>query len=454
MDLRLISAIIVGKTVNLLINLKGGGGTAAPGLYALKIDPNLIEKLSSKIKKGSIVIAGTNGKTTTTRILSDILGSKYKIIHNRQGSNLLRGVASTLINNSTLAGNIKPDLAIWEADEAAFPEIVRQTSPKIIVLLNLFRDQLDRYGEIESIREKWSKEVAALPANTKLILSADDPSVAFIAKSFKGKPIYFGVEEHKLNLPLIENVADVRFCLNCGAPLAYNPIYSAHLGHWSCPQCHHNRPKPAISASNTKFNPDLSTSSQFSLLNSEFSIQYSLPGLYNVYNMLAAASAASVNGIDNKQILKSIENFQPAFGRFQKLEIAGKKAVIFLIKNPAGANEVLRTISSLPTTNYQLLTILNDNIADGRDVSWIWDTNWETVKGKVKSVNTAGTRAYDLALRLKHAGLDNITVHEDINTSLQEALAKLNTKDTLMILPTYTAMLELQKIVGGKWQKD
>jgi len=452
----LSAAISVGKFVNFLTNLQGGGGTAAPGLYALKIDPNLVEKLSGKIKNGAIVIAGTNGKTTTARITTDILATEYQTIHNRQGSNLLRGVASTLITSISIVGNIKSDLAIWEADEAALPEIVKQTKPKTIVLLNLFRDQLDRYGEVETIREKWSEAISTLPAETKLILNADDPSVAFIAKSFKGKPVYFGVEEKKIDLPIIENVADVRFCLNCGAPLKYDPIFSAHLGHWSCPKCHYDRPKPSISATNARFKPDLSTHLGLSIANRQSTVDYKLPGLYNVYNVLAAAATAKLLGIDDKQIIKAIEDFQAAFGRFQKMDIKGKKAVVFLIKNPAGANEVIRTIS--PLKNVSLLTILNDNIADGRDVSWIWDTNWEVLKGKFKSINTSGTRAYDIALRLKYADMNNISVHEDINTSFQESLDKLGTKDTLLILPTYTAMLELQGILkkygGATWHKQ
>ena len=447
-----MTAIFVGKIANALTNLKGGGGTAAPGLYALKIDPNLVKKLSSKIQNGSIVIAGTNGKTTTTRILSDILSSNNKIIHNRQGSNLLRGVASTLITHCSLTGRIDSELAIWEADEAALPEIIKQRFPNTIVLLNLFRDQLDRYGEVETIRKKWAEAISALPKETKLILNADDPSVSFIAKSFKGKPIYFGVEEKKLNLPIVENVADVRFCLNCGEPLVYNPIFSAHLGHWSCPKCHYDRPRPSISASGLEFNPDLSTRLNLSIANCISTIDYKLPGLYNIYNVLAAAAAAKSIGIDDKQIVKSIENFEPAFGRFQKLEIKGKKAVIFLIKNPAGANEVIRTISSL--SNISLLAILNDNIADGRDVSWIWDTNWEILKGKFNVINTSGTRAYDITLRLKYADMNNINVHEEIKTSIQKSIDNLDTKDTLLILPTYTAMLELQKIIGGKWSRE
>lgn len=452
MDLRLITAIIIGKTINQLLRLKGSGGTAAPGLHALKIDPHLVKKLSIKIKNGSIIISGTNGKTTTARITSDILSAKNRVIHNRQGSNLLRGVASTLVKNCSLMGNLDFDWGIWEADEAALPEILSQTAPKTVVLLNLFRDQLDRYGEVETVRTKWSKAVSQLPPSAILILNVDDPNVSFVAKSFKGKPLYFGVEDKNLDLPTVENVADIRFCLNCGSKLAYNPIFSAHLGHWSCPKCHEHRHKPSVSASNLQFNSNLSSKLQLTMNHKPITVNYSLPGFYNVYNILAATSAALSSGVNTKQIVESIKSFQPAFGRFQKLKVKGKNAVVFLIKNPAGANEVIRTISSLQNTH--LLAILNDNIADGRDVSWIWDTNWEVLKDKFKSTTTSGIRAYDMSLRLKYAGMNNINTHEDINNSLENSLRKLRTKDTLLILPTYTAMLELQKILGEKWHND
>lgn len=453
MDLRLFLAILIGKTINVLISLKSGGGTAAPGLYALKIDPNLIKKLHKNIKNGAIVIAGTNGKTTTARILYDILSTQNKVIHNRQGSNLLRGIASTLVKQSSLFGSIQENLAIWEADEAAMPGIIEQTSPKMLVLLNLFRDQLDRYGEIETIRSKWQKAIANLPASTSLVLNADDPQIAIFEKSFKGKSIFYGVEQNDLHLPIVENVADVRFCLNCGTKLEYITIFSAHLGHWSCSKCHYSRPKTTISATDLEFDTDLSTQAVITMNHEPITINYPLPGLYNVYNVLAAV-AASYKAQEGKIIQKAIENFKPAFGRFQKMKLEGKNAVIFLIKNPAGANEVLRTIS--PLQNINLLAILNDKIADGRDVSWIWDTNWEAIKNKFSVVTAAGIRSYDIALRLKYAGMSNINVHEDIKYSIKKSLSNLNTNNTLVILATYTAMLELQKDIeefgGNKWQ--
>lgn len=460
MDLKLTVAILTSKIIGRLIKLTGGGATAAPGLYALKVDPSVIKKLTKKIKYGSIIISGTNGKTTTARLIADILGTKYKIIHNRQGSNLLRGIASTLISQSSLAGNLNKNFAIWEIDEATLPEALSQLSPKIIVLLNLFRDQLDRYGEVDTTRQKWSKALEKLPRSTTLILNADDPGLSTLKNSFKGKVFYFGINDKKINLPTIANVADVKHCLNCGSPLQFQTILSGHLGHYSCPNCNLKRPHPEVFAQNLNFLKDLSTSAQLSIFNSQFSISYNLPGLYNVYNVLAAASTGHLLNIENTLIKQKIKSFSTVFGRFEKLRINDKQVIIFLIKNPTGANEVLRTIASDPKLN--ILAILNDNIADGRDVSWIWDTSWEILTGRTKRLSISGIRRWDLANRLKYADikLSKNDVYKDISYSIKASVDSLNNKDTLYILPTYTALLSMHKAISAlgkgitKWQEQ
>lgn len=454
MDLKLFLAVLVGKTISAIIKLKGGGATAAPGLYALKIDPDLVKKLSITNNLQSILVSGTNGKTTTSRLISDILSTKFKIIHNRQGSNLLRGIASTLISS-----NKKAELAIWEVDEATLSDAIENTNPKIIVLLNLFRDQLDRYGEIDSTRKKWQVAIGKLSKDTTLVLNADDPQMAYLAKSFRGKVVYFGVEEKTINLPQVENVADIKYCLNCNTKLNYDILYSSHLGHYTCPNCEIKRPKTQIYANNLKFKSDLATSLTLTINNKLETIDTSLPGFFNIYNILAASSVGQLHKIDKNEIKNKIENYQSAFGRFQKLKIKDRKVITFLIKNPAGANEVLRTIAQLKNIN--ILPILNDNIADGRDVSWIWDTNWEILKSKTNQITTSGTRAWDMALRLKYAGLkvNKTNVHEQINNSINSAINQLNKDNTLIILPTYTSLLEVQETLnklGGqtKWQKQ
>jgi len=456
-DPKLILAIFVGKLTSALIKLKGGGATAAPGLYALKIDPDLVKKLSKIYNLESILVSGTNGKTTTSRLISDILNSHYQVIHNRQGSNLLRGIASTLI--SGFSNGRRSDIAIWEIDEATLPEAIEHTNPKTIILLNLFRDQLDRYGEIDSTRKKWQEAISKLPKTTTLILNADDPQMSYLAKFTKGKVIYFGVEEKVINLPQVENVADIKYCLNCGSKLDYDILYSSHLGHYTCPKCEIKRPKPTVFANNLKFNPDFTTILTLTMNNELLTINSSLPGFFNVYNILASATLGQLYGVKNPAIKNKIETFQSAFGRYQTLSINGKNVATFLIKNPAGANEVLRLIAQ--RNNLNILAVLNDNIADGRDVSWIWDTNWEILSDRTKNVSTSGTRAWDMALRLKYAGfkVDKTNVHEHINTSINATINSLSKNDTLIILPTYTSLLSVQKTLnelGGqtKWHKQ
>jgi len=459
-DLKLFLATLAGKILAFVIRLFGSGATAAPGLIALKIDPNFVRKLNRKIKFGSVIVSGTNGKTTTTRLIYDILSTKYKVIHNRQGSNLLRGIASTLIANSSILGKLKFDLALWELDEAILPEAIENVSPKTIVLLNLFRDQLDRYGEVDSIRAKWQKSLRTLPKNTTLILNCDDPGISILENSFAGKKIFFGVSDSKVKLPAVVGVADVKHCLVCGAGLIFTAQLSAHLGHYRCSNCDFRRPTPNVSTVNLNFKPDFSTSITLSTNGQTLNINYSLPGLYNVYNILAAAAVSSHYNIDFSTVKNKIKEFSTAFGRFQKTKIKDRKLVTFLIKNPAGANEVIRTISQLSKIN--LLVILNDKIADGRDVSWIWDTDWEILKDKVDNIFISGIRRFDMALRLKYAGfkLSKNNIYKEVNYSILNALQKLSTKDTLIVLPTYTALLDVQKTLNregekvAKWQKQ
>jgi UDP-N-acetylmuramyl tripeptide synthase len=459
-DLKLFLAIFVGKIIKLIINVKGGGATAAPGLYALRIDPNLVNKLSKKVKKGSILISGTNGKTTTTRLVSDILSTKYKVIHNRQGSNLLRGIASTFISKTNFLGQVDGDIALWEVDEATLPQAIEHTSPSLIALLNLFRDQLDRYGEVDSVRKKWQRAISGLSKNTTLVLNADDPGISYLSGEFKGKTIFFGVEDNKIDLPIVENISDIKHCPNCGHVLIFSDVLSAHLGHYQCENCDFERPMPSVSASDAHFYSDFSTAIKLNVKGQLSNVKYDLPGLYNVYNVLAATAVCLASNAEKITILEKIPLFSAAFGRFQKITIKGKHVFIFLIKNPAGANEIIRTISQ--KENLNILAILNDNFADGKDVSWIWDTNWEVLKNKTKNTWISGIRRWDLATRFKYAEikLSKNNVYKDINYSINQILLQLSSNDTLIILPTYTSLLSVQNVLRSlekgltKWQKQ
>lgn len=459
MDIRFFTALFIGKLTSLMLKISGSGATAAPGLYALNIDPDFVKKFSKKIKGGSIIVSGTNGKTTTTRLIASLLKKKYRVIHNRQGSNLLRGLASIFINHSTFTGTIDADIALWEADEAVLPQIAHITNPKTVILLNLFRDQLDRYGEIESIRKSWQEMLEKLPTSTCIILNEDDPGIKYLQKFTKGNFTTFGIEDKKINLPQITNVSDVKHCPNCNSNLIFTVVFSAHIGHFECTSCQLKRSLPNIYASNLQFSKGFKTSIKLNVNKKNIPLKLTLPGLYNVYNVLAASTLAINEQINLDDIKKELEEFSSAFGRFQEFKIKNKKVIIFLIKNPAGANEVLRTISL--EDNINILAILNDNIADGTDTSWVWDTNWEVLKDKIKDISVSGTRCWDLAIRIKYAeiNLSKNNIYKQLNYSITATIDDLDTKDTLLIVPTYTALLQTQKYLSKiskqqKWHKN
>ena len=379
--MRLTLAIILGKLIFFLTrNFKIGGGSTAPGLYALKIEPKLIEKLIKNIPK-NIIITGTNGKTTTARMLAHLAKEAgLKVIRNHTGSNLERGIASTLINYSSDA-----NLGVWELDEAAFNSIVPKIKPDIIIFLNVSRDQLDRYGEVDKVISNWSKTISKLDPKTTVLINADEPGLTKLKNAFKGKIEQFGKKDLK----------------------------------------------------NIKLNG--LKGSQFTIYNLQFTIN--LPGMYHIYDALAAISCAfRLNLPVNK-----LTNFQPAFGRFEKLPFG----YIFLIKNPAGTTQVFETIAPHIKPQDRLLLALNDNIADGTDVSWIWDSEFE----KLPKIYTyvSGTRAYDLAVRLKYADL-KATVEPNLKKALTASRKGLN--GSLFILPTYTAMLKLQRILAKQGLKS
>lgn len=445
-DPQLTFSILLGKLVKHLSRfLRIGGGTAAPGLIALYLDPALIQKITKNIPQGSIVITGTNGKTTTSRMLSEILRKEgLSPIHNRAGSNLLRGIASTLVEKANLLGKLGADIAIWEVDEAAMPQAILATRPKVIVITNLFRDQLDRYGEIDKLKKLWQEALKKTPAT--LILNSDDPAVAHLGHKRKGRVIYFGLSDTKQGRGVLPRIADAKYCPSCATPLLYEIVYASHMGDYRCLKCGHTKPQPQVTTEKiTKLEPD---KVEFILAakNKEAQISLAVGGLYNIYNALAAASCAYSLGIKAKSIRDGLSSFKAAFGRVEKIYVNGKTLSLYLVKNPTGFNEVINTLFSKAVKRSVLIAI-NDKIADGRDVSWLWDVDFEKLKGKLKSLTITGIRAQDLALRLKYAGVaNNFYINNDYEKAIQKALRG---KDkNLYLLPTYTAMLEIRKALN------
>jgi UDP-N-acetylmuramyl tripeptide synthase len=325
--------------------------------------------------------------------------------------------------------------------------VATDLDPSLIVLGNLFRDQLDRYGELELVAARWRELVARLDSSTTLVVAADDPLTASLAGGHPAVKRY-GIDDPSVALPVAPHASDTRFCVRCGHGYDYRAVYIGHLGDYSCPACGNARPALDVAARAINLRGLDGTAFDLCHAGSRVRVELALPGLYNVENALAAAALAVVLGEPLTVVASGLARFRGAFGRFQRLRVDDSELVLLLIKNPAGANEVLRI---LPAGDATLLFALNDRIADGRDVSWIWDVDWETVAPRLRHVVTAGTRAADAALRLKYAGVEEpaIEVVPDLAAALDRT-AELAGGGTGYVLPTYTAMLELQAVAARR----
>lgn len=444
---RLHLAILAGKTTHLATRaLRRGGGTAAPGLIAERINPNLLRQLTQSLPYGSVIISGTNGKTTTSRLLSFILqASGLRAIHNRSGSNLTRGLASTLVTTANLAGGLRADIGLFEVDEGALPTAALQIKPRVLILTNLFRDQLDRYFEVDQILLKWRQMLGKLPESTIVCLNADDPRLAQLGTYAKGPVVYFGIAESSHKLEKLPQAIDVMGCPDCNSQLAYEEVYLSHQGKYFCSSCHFRRPDLQVKASKIELKGLSGTSLELTTPNGKIHLEIGVPGFYNVYNGLAAAAGAAALGANLTAVERGIASFHAAFGRIERIPIGEKEILLTLVKNPTGFNEVLRMLGS--TEHEYLLLALNDLLADGTDVSWIWDVELEKLADQKTPVTVSGIRAWDLANRLKYAGVNPslIQVQGNITTALHQALDNTPPGKTLYILPTYTAMLELRQ---------
>ncbi len=432
--IKLYLAVSIAKTITFLVRSLGfGAASVLPGAIARRIEPKLLQLLSQQVKKGVILIAGTNGKTTTALLLCTILENKgFKIAHNSTGANLENGLATALIENTNLMGYLNVDYAILEVDENIVPKVLQPLQPNLIICLNLFRDQLDRYGEVDTISKKWTRAISTLPRETVVIPNADDPTLSYLGQQLHQRVLFFGLSEPENYLDSIPHAVDSIYCPRCGDPLDYQGVYLSHLGDFTCPSCGFNKSQPL-------------------LLSGEWS--QILIGLYNKYNTLAAVTAAQELGIDEPTIKNSIDNFQAAFGRAEDLLVSGKKVRILLSKNPVGTNETIRVVTQ--SQDKTTLLVLNDRIPDGTDVSWIWDVDTEKLVERGGTLIVSGDRLYDMALRLRYSqsSLDSkirLIVEEDLQQAIQIALENTPQNETLHILPTYSAMLEVRGILTGK----
>jgi UDP-N-acetylmuramyl tripeptide synthase len=423
----------------------GRGGTTAPGRLLLKLDEHAIGRLGRKLGKGAALLSATNGKTTTASMLAGILERAGEhVVRNRAGSNMHWGVATALLD----AGREPEELGLLEVDEAWLPTVSKELDPTALILCNLFRDQLDRYGELELIADRWAELVAERDGRSKFVLNADDPLVADLGRE-RSQVTYFGVEDQSLALPELQHASDSKHCRRCGHAYVYEAVYLGHLGHYRCPNCGRERPQAQVAATRVTLRGMKGSEVEMRTPGGPITLTFPLPGLYNVYNALAAAAAAFALGARVEHVQAGLEQASAVFGRVETIPVGGRPVSILLVKNPAGANEVLRTLT-LEDGQLDLWLALNDRIADGRDISWVWDADFEVLAGQVRSVTCSGTRAEEMALRLKYAGIepDAISVDRDIGRSLDSAIARGD--GPLYALPTYTALLDLRDILAER----
>ncbi len=410
------------------------------------IAPKAISEIASRLALGSIVVTGTNGKTTTTRMISTVLRKGgLRVMHNRSGANLLTGITATLINQSSLGGTPRADVGLFEVDEAAFPAAVQKLQPRLCVVTNLFRDQLDRYGEVDYVASLWRQSLAGLPAASTVLLNADDPRVAALGDGLAARVLYFGVDDVSLGGVNVSHAADSRFCVRCGVPYDYEVVFYSHVGHYRCPSCGLSRPAPQLRVTRAVLLGIEGSRLEVEGPLGSMELRVRVPGLYNVYNALAATGAGIAMGLKAADIQGGIEEFSAAFGRVERISVGEKELFLALVKNPVGFNEVLSTILREPGERHVLI-VINDKFADGTDVSWLWDVDFEMLAGRVAFATVSGLRAEDMAVRLKYAGVDPklILVEGDTATALEQALQRVPEGGRLYLLPTYTAMLDVR----------
>ena len=427
-----------------------GGGTSLPGKVLIALEPGAISELSARLPRGSVVISATNGKTTTAAMVASVLGhAGVPVVHNRAGANMAGGVASALLAAARGGGRIEGDLGLFEIDEFWLDRITPELEPRGILLANLFRDQLDRYGELDTIADRWAAVASAAGATGRLVLNADDPLIADLGRDAPNVT-YFGLEDPSVAIPEMQHASDSKHCRRCGAAYVYEAVYLGHLGRYRCPSCGRERPAPSVAAERIEL--DGTRRSRFELTTPAGSapVELPLPGVYNVYNALGAAALCLELGVPLETVVAGLHDVTAAFGRAERIAIGDVELQVLLVKNPAGANEILRTLV-LEHEELDVLAILNDRTADGRDVSWVWDADFEMLAGHVRRVTCAGTRAAELAVRLKYAGIptDRLHVTPGLPSALDEALAAVESGH-LYVLPTYTALLELRQELAAR----
>ncbi len=452
-----IIAVNLGKSVSFGLKLFNiGSGTSMPGIVAKKVSNRILSNLIGQIREEIIAVTGTNGKTTTANFIASILKADgRKVAHNTKGANMLTGITTAMVENASFFAKLDADNAVLEADEAYLQHFADYFNADYLIVTNLFRDQTDRYGNVENtaklIRNGIDKFTLASysmahhfenPQLFMTILNADDPTLLQLAGE---NTIFFGFDDIKFGFNHVQSSGEKVTC-SCGKDFEYSKLYYGHVGHYNC-SCGCRRPESYLNATADVFVDYSILHIQNKQTGERFDIKVNMPGIYNAYNALAAITLAVKMGIGYASIQRGFETYKTVFGRAERLKVAGKDVLVQLIKNPVGAGEVLQTVHD--DENARIFIAINDNYGDGRDISWLWETNFEILKDHNKKIVVSGLRYEDMAARLKEAGIfaENIIMEKDLKKAVKIALNDVKEGEKLYMMPSYTVLLDLQKIL-------
>ncbi|WP_243137669.1 MurT ligase domain-containing protein [Desulfofundulus thermobenzoicus] len=454
--LRLILAILMAKAIIWLVRFAGRGkGSSLPGMVSLKICPGILAHLAGQVRRGVVMVTGTNGKTTTNNMIARaVREAGYRVVVNTEGANLITGVTTAFLKAASPVGRVDCDYALLEVDEASFPRISQQVCPRVVVVTNFFRDQLDRYGELDKTISLIEDALAGLPG-TRLVLNADDPLVARLGAITGREVTFYGLGEHSGVSSHSTAAREGRFCPGCGRELEYAYYHYSQLGSYRCPGCGFSRPAAGVEGSHA-FSSGGTTGCLLAYPGGSRELVIPVPGLYNLYNGLAAFTAALTLGLDPDRIIHALGGYTPATGRMERYRYRGRPVLLNLVKNPTGFNEGLHTLLTLPGP-VDVLIAINDNAADGRDISWLWDVDFEMLgeqHHRVNQVFCTGQRGAEMAVRLKYAGfpLAKIHVQEKMHRAVRDVLA--GNGSIAYLLTTYTALWPVERILRSCARRD
>ena len=445
MNIRAFFAIVLCKVLRFLSRLLHRGGTAMPGRWAVRICPNLLSILAGDVK--TIAVTGTNGKTSTSRMIEAAFqeeGVSYLI--NRSGANLMSGIVTEFVMNSTLTGKCRKEYAVIECDEAAARTVFGQLRPRVVLVTNLFRDQLDRYGEVTHTLENIRIGLQGAP-DAILCLNADCSLTASLSRDLPNRAVFYGIEKGAVPSREKPEISDATHCIRCKTEYDYDYITYAHLGGFRCPHCGYSRPEASYAVTQVHALRSDGSTVTMRIRGEEHCIDVNLPALYNVYNAAGATAALLELGIRTESAIRALAEFRCGFGRMEQFDIGGGTRVM-LVKNPAGCNQVLEFLQDVKE-EYILVICLNDRGADGTDVSWIWDADFEKLPAllpNLKHIIVSGDRAADMHVRVKYAGIDEAMISEERNYEV--LVSRLSeSREPIFIMPTYTALLDLRTVI-------